>query len=134
MLISDSKASSQFILKALYGEDIVLKSKGEQYFSYTYVADAVRALLYVLLHGEIGEAYNISNHACDMHLKDFASYCAKWCGKEVVYDLPSETERKGFSIAIQAILANDKLLDLGWNPKYNSQEAINRTLDIISIR
>ena len=30
MLMSDSKASSQFIQKALAGEDIVLKSKGEQ--------------------------------------------------------------------------------------------------------
>lgn len=41
MLMSDSKAVSQFIKKGLAGEDIVLKSKGNQYYSYTYVADAV---------------------------------------------------------------------------------------------
>lgn len=76
MLMNDSKASSQFIQKALRGEDIILKSKGDQYFSYTYVADAVSAMLYVLLHGKNGEAYNISNHDCDMHLKDFAQLCA----------------------------------------------------------
>lgn len=58
MLMSDSKASSQFIQKALAGENIVLKSKGEQLFSYTYVADAVGAMLHVLLHGEEGVAYN----------------------------------------------------------------------------
>lgn len=51
MLQSDTKASSQFVMKALKGEDIVLKSKGEQYFSYTYVADAVSAMFYVLFHG-----------------------------------------------------------------------------------
>ena len=39
MLMSDSKASSQFLLKALNDEDIVLKSKGEQLYSYTYAAD-----------------------------------------------------------------------------------------------
>jgi nucleoside-diphosphate-sugar epimerase len=41
MLNNDSKAISQFILKALNKEDIVLKSKGTQYYSFTYVYDAV---------------------------------------------------------------------------------------------
>lgn len=132
MLINDSKASSQFILKALKGENIVLKSNGEQFFSYTYVADAINAMLYVLLHGEEGQAYNISNHACDMQLKDFAGYCAKWCGREVVFDLPSETERKGFSIATQAILSNEKIKSLGWKPLYDCEQAICNTLEIIS--
>ena len=84
MLMSDTKASSQFIIKALNGEDIVLKSEGKQYFSYTYVADAVSAMLYVLLHGENGVAYNISNEACNVRLKEFASLCAEWAGKKVV--------------------------------------------------
>lgn len=131
MLMSDSKASSQFIMKALNGEDIVLKSKGEQLFSYTYVADAVSAMLHVLLHGENGVAYNISNSACDVRLKDFARLCAEWAGKKVVFDLPSETERKGFSIAMRAILDNSRLRSLGWTPYYNIREAIFRTLSIL---
>lgn len=71
--MSDSKASSQFLTKALNGEDIVLKSKGEQLFSYTYVAETARAMLYVLLHGEQGLAYNISNDNCNVHLKGFCT-------------------------------------------------------------
>ena len=51
MLMSDTKAISQFIRKAIAGEDIVLKSEGTQYYSYTYMADAVCGLLYVLLLG-----------------------------------------------------------------------------------
>ena len=46
MLLSDSKASSQFILNAVNGEDIILKSEGNQYFSYIYVGDAVSAILH----------------------------------------------------------------------------------------
>jgi len=61
MLESDSKALSQFIKKAIVGEGIVLKSKGDQFFSYTYVTDVVSAMLHVLINGEIGVAYNISN-------------------------------------------------------------------------
>ena len=131
MLETDTKASSQFIMNALRGEDIVLKSKGEQYFSYTYVADAVAAMLCVLLHGESGVAYNISNEKCDVHLKDFAGLCAKAVGKEVIFDLPSETEQKGFSIAMQAILDNSKLKGIGYSSHYDIEKAIYRTINIL---
>lgn len=132
MLESDTKASSQFIQKALAGEDIVLKSKGEQFFSYTYVADAVKAMLYIMLHGESGRAYNISNKNCDVKLKYFAEACARWAGRNVIFDLPSEVEQKGYSVAMQAILCNTSLLSIGYQPLYSFDEAIKRTLDILS--
>ena len=132
MLPSDTKASSQFIQKAIAGEDIVLKSKGEQYFSYTYVADAVAAMLHVLLHGEMGVPYNISNEACDVHLREFAAICAECAGKEVVFDLPSETEAKGFSIATKAILDDARLKGIGFVPRYTIRDAIRRTIDIFA--
>lgn len=131
MLMSDSKASSQFIRKAIANEDIVLKSEGNQYFSYTYVTDAVRAMLYVLLHGDEGKAYNISNEMCNVRLKEFSSFCAQFNGKNVVFDLPSEAERKGFSIAAKAILDNSRLKAIGWQPLYNMNEAISRTIQIL---
>lgn len=132
MLMSDTKASSQFIIKALTGEDIVLKSKGEQYFSYTHACDAVCAMLHVLIYGENGIVYNISNELCNVHLKDFAQACAEWAGKDVIFELPSETEQKGFSIATQAILDNTRIRNIGYVPHYSMKDAINRTLDILS--
>ena len=131
MLMSDSKASSQFIVKALHGEDIVLKSKGEQLFSYTYVAEAVSSMLHILLNGEWGVAYNIANEACNVRLKDFAQLCADWAGRNVVFDLPTATEQKGFSIATRAILDNTRLKGLQWQPYYTMRDAVNRTLDIL---
>lgn len=131
VLDSDSKASSQFLQKALANEDIVLKSKGEQFYSYTYVADAVSAMLFVLLHGKIGESYNISVDKCNVHLREFAQMCAESVNRKVVFDLPSETEMKGFSIATQAILDNKKIFQLGWIPCYTMKDAITRTLEIL---
>jgi nucleoside-diphosphate-sugar epimerase len=131
MLMSDTKASSQFILKALAGENIILKSKGEQFFSYTYVADVVRSMLYILLHGESGKAYNVSNQDCNVKLKDFAGACAHWAGKEVVFDLPSEVEKKGYSVAMHAILDNARMLSIGCQPLYSFDVAISRTLDVL---
>lgn len=132
MLESDTKASSQFIKKALNKEDIVLKSDGRQFFSYTYVADAVAGLLHVLINGEVGEAYNISSKKTDTTLKDFAQLCANACGKKVVFDLPSDQEKRGFSIATTAILDNTKLLNSGFTPKYEMKDAIERTIRIIN--
>lgn len=128
MLDSDTKASSQFIKKAIDQENIVLKSKGEQFFSYTYISDAVSAMLCVLLNGDNGVAYNVSNECCSVQLKDFAQQCADCCGKKVVFDLPSEQEQKGFSIASRAILSNERIKSIGFIPRYTLKDAINRTI------
>lgn len=131
MLMSDSKASSQFIIKALNHEDIVLKSKGEQFFSYLYVAEAVSAMLYVLIHGDSGQAYNLSSEFCNIHLRDFALICSRWADRNIIYDLPSRKEQEGFSIAVNAILDNSKLVSLGWRPRIQMRQAIERTLTIL---
>lgn len=132
MLMNDSKASSQFIKKALAGEDIVLKSEGTQFFSYTYVADAIAGLLTVLLNGENGVAYNVSSDKTNVHLKDFAQMCAEYNGRNVIFDLPSETEAKGFSIATQAIMDNNMIKTIGFIPRYEMADAVRRTIQILN--
>ena len=132
MLESDTKASSQFILKALAGEDIVLKSKGEQQFSYTYVADAVQAILFVMLNGECGQAYNVACVPCNVRLVHFAEKCAELAGRSVVFDVPTEIEARGYSIANKAILSSAKLSSIGWTATRSFEEALHRTLMILN--
>lgn len=134
MLLSDTKASSQFLLKAMHGEDIVLKSEGKQYFSYTYVADAVSGLLHVLLHGELGVAYNVSSPKTDIHLRDLAQLCAECGHSHVIFDLPSEAERQGYSVAMQAILDGSRLHRLGFTPHYEMADAVRRTVEMLKCR
>lgn len=131
MLENDTKASSQFIKNAIDGKDIVLKSEGNQYFSYTYVADAVRGLLTVLLQGEIGIPYNVSSEKTNVHLRDFARFCAEAIGKKVIFELPSETEKKGYSIATKAILENGRIKKIGFEPVYEMSDAVSRTIEIL---
>ncbi len=130
MLPTDSKASSQFLRAAISGADIVIKSEGQQFFSYIYTADAVSAMLHIMLHGEQGKAYNIANNECNVRLRDFAEECARVAGRRVVVSLPNDTEQKGYSIATRAVLDNKRLLDLGWKPRYNFADAIRRTISI----
>ena len=131
MLMSDTKAISQFIRKGIAGEDIVLKSAGTQYYSYTYVADAVSGLLYVLLKGENGEAYNIADEASDIMLKDLAAVIADIAGKKVVFEIPDAVEAAGYSKATKARRDGNKLKNLGWHAKYDIKSGMERTITIL---
>ena len=131
MQMSDTKAISQFIKKGLAGEDIVLKSAGTQFYSYTYMADAVSGLLMILLCGENGEAYNIAEEHGDITLKDLASIIAGISGKEVVFEIPDAVEAAGYSTATKARLDGSKIRKLGWEPRYDIKSGMERTLAIL---
>lgn len=131
LLDSDTKALSQFLKKGLAHEDIVLKSAGTQYYSYTYVADAVAGLFTVLLVGEKGEAYNISDEDSDIMLKDLAAIIAKTSGTKVVFDVPDAVEAAGYSTATKARLDSKKVSELGFKAGYDIEAGISRTLKIM---
>ncbi|MCI8994268.1 MAG: NAD-dependent epimerase/dehydratase family protein [Lachnospiraceae bacterium] len=131
MLMSDTKAISQFIRKGIVGEDIVLKSEGNQHYSYTYVSDAVTGLLTVWFCGMCGEAYNIADEASDIRLKDLATLIAEVSGRKVIYELPDSVENAGYSRATKARLESGKLKALGWKANYDIKSGIVRTLTIL---
>lgn len=116
----DSKIVAVFPKCIADGENIVMKSKGEQLRSYTYVTDAITGLFTVLLDGEKSEAYNIASKKCITTIAGIAhtlveSYPEK--GLKVIFDLPTQAEAKGFSLIENAVLSSDKLENLGWQPE-----------------
>ena len=131
LLKTDTKALSQFLHKGVAGEDIVLKSVGTQFYSYLYVMDSVSGLLTVLLNGESGEAYNISDDASDIMLKDLAAIIADYAGKKVVFEIPDAVESAGYSKATKARLDSSKLNSLGWKAKYDIKTGIVRTMEML---
>ena len=131
MLASDTKAISQFIKKGVDGEDIVLKSAGTQFYSYQYVADSVSGLLFILLCGENGAAYNIADESSDITLRDLAGIIAGINGRQVVFEIPDAVEAAGYSRATKARLDGSRLKALGWKPRYTIKTGIERTISII---
>lgn len=131
LLKSDTKALSQFLHKGVAGENIILKSMGTQYYSYLYVMDSVSGLLTVLLNGKNGEAYNISDDASDIMLKDLANIVANYAGTKVVFEIPDAIESAGYSKATKARLDSTKLKNIGWTAKYDIQTGIIRTLSML---
>ena len=132
MLMSDTKASSQFILRAVAGDDIVLKSAGTQFYSYTYVVDAVSGLLTVLLKGKDGEAYNIADEKSDVTLRDFARICADAVGTNVVFDVPAANEEAGYSRTTLGRLNDNKIKSLSWQAETDIKSGILKTIEILS--
>lgn len=134
MLLSDTKAVSQFLKKGAAGEDIVLKSAGNQLYSYSYAADAVSGLLTVLLKGACGEAYNIADPNSDITLKDLSAMIARKSGGKVVFELPDEKEAAGYSKATKALMDGSKLKGLGWQAAWDMEKGIERTLEGLRAR
>lgn len=132
MLASDTKALSQFILKGVNKEDIVLKSEGTQEFSYCYVADAVSGILKLMFDGLCGGAYNVASDDSDIMLKDLAGLIANYSGKKVVFELPDAVEIAGYSKATKATLDINKIKGLGWKSYFGIEKGLQHTIDVLS--
>lgn len=123
----DTKAMSQFMDKAVNGENIVLKSKGNQRFSYCYIADAVSGLFKILLDGMNGEAYNIADEDDGLTLGGYAEFLAALAGTEVVYQIEDDVAA---SRASYALLDCKKIKSIGWKSMYTVKEGLERTYRI----
>lgn len=128
LLKTDTKALSQFIADALAGRDIVLKSEGMQYYSYLHVDDAASGVLFAMLKGSRGEAYNVADERSDIRLRDLAGLIARECGRKVVFDLPTAAESAGFSTATVARLDPGKIAALGWKADWGIEDGVRQTL------
>ena len=131
MTDEDSRVIAQFIRNAVNKENIVLKSKGDQLFSYCYVADICSALLILLLNGKNGEAYNISDKNCNLSLLEIAGILSEYTERKTIFDTPSMVESAGYSKATKRLLDSSKLQEIGWVPRYPIKEGIIRTVEIL---
>lgn len=131
MKFSDSKASAQFIKKCLNNEDIVLKSQGNQLFSYACAADDVTGILFAMTKGLCGEAYNLADKSSDVRLKEFAQIVAEIAGKKVIFEEASAAEKQGASSVTVSVMNGDKLKSIGWKPIYDIKSGTELTISVL---
>lgn len=124
----DNRVYAQFIRNVLRGEDIVMKSTGEQFRSWCYVVDCVSALLHILLKGESGEAYNIADADSNISIRELAETIAAIGERKVVIDLPDADEKRGFNPVTKSVFSTDKLESIGWEPKNHISTGMKNTI------
>lgn len=125
----DSRASAQFIRKALCKESIIMKSAGTQNRSYCHALDAASAILTILLYGKRGEAYNVSNPNEIITIRQMAEALAYVSGIDVCYEKPSEVEKQGYNLMSNSALNANKLVSLGWKACFDIREGSRITLE-----
>lgn len=125
----DTKALAQFIDNSISKKDIVLKSLGNQMFSYCYIADAVAGIFKLIFDGVDGEAYNISADNDGLCLREYAEFIAELNGQKVILDI--DKNQKGISQSSYALISNDKIKLLGWSPKYTVKQGLQHTMEIL---
>ena len=124
----DNRVYAQFIRNVLRGEDIVMKSTGEQFRSWCYVVDCVSALLHILLKGENCQAYNIADADSNISIRELAETIAKIGGRKVVIDVPDADEKRGFNPVTKSVFSTEKLEQLGWLPQSPIDQGLEKTI------
>jgi len=126
----NSRADAQFLRNALNKENIVLKSEGLQKRTYCYVSDVISAILYILLNGKNTEVYNVANPNSIITIKEYAKTLSEIADVELKFEIPNEIEKQGYSKAQNSILSAEKLINLGWKPKFNLKEGLKHCYKI----
>ncbi len=127
----DNRISSAFAFDAANGRNLVMKSDGSQIRSYCYMLDSASAILTVLVKGENGEAYNISNPNSIISIREIAELYSKYGGVKLDIAEPSVNEKNAFNPMQNSSLNSDKLLALGWRGLFDANEGVEHTVQII---
>lgn len=131
MSIHDGRVQADFLKDVLNENDIVLKSDGSSIRTYTYIADAIKAMFLVLLKSD-DIVYNIADEKSITSIKNLAEvlvniYPEK--GLKLVFDIP-EGKEKGTASFKKGILSTEKIRnELHWEPKYGLADGFKRTLE-----
>lgn len=128
--LQDTRVSSAFAWAAARGEDLVMKSDGQQLRSYCHCLDCASAIIKVLLSGENGHAYNISNPKSIITIKEMAARLAKEGGVNLVIKKASEDEKAAFNPMSNSSLESKNLETLGWRGVFG-QEGLDHTVKVM---
>ncbi len=126
----DNRVIAQFARCAANGEDIVLHTTGESARPYCYTIDSVSAILYVLLKGNAGEAYNVANEETYISARGMAEYLRDNFNQGINVRIEL-SDNMGYAPVTKLRLSVGKLKALGWKPSYGLDRIFRNLIDYI---
>jgi len=128
--LSDGRAFAEFIKNVIDGKDIVLQSDGSAARTYTYVADAIGAMLLAFTKGK-EHYYNIANLENLITIRDLAKLIAGLDpkGKVTVKYADEQNLKLKYLPFTLGIMNVDRIMNLGWQPQVGLEAAFRYTME-----
>lgn len=130
----DNRVFAQFARALSSNSDIILKSDGSTVRNYCDAEDVARAFLYILMNGTAGCAYNVANPYTEISIRDLATKFISLYSTidssnktRLVFEI-EDTSKYGYNATMRIVLNANRLIGLGWIPKYSLDETILRLL------
>lgn len=124
---NDNRVFAQFARNVIERKDIELHTTGETSRMYCYTTDAISAMLYVLLKGRTGEAYNVANKDSYISIRDMAFMLKDSFNPDISVNICPK-ENQGYAPQTKLKLNTAKIEALGWQPRYNLHQMFERLL------
>jgi len=131
MSFSDGRVFADFVSDVVNERDIVMKSDGLAIRTFCYLADAVIGFFTVLLKGESGEAYNVSNDKGEISIIDLAeTIISLFPERSIKVIKKKDAYSKGYLKSGITRTRPDigKICSLGWQPQYSIRDGFERTI------
>ena len=126
---NDGRVFALFARSAIEKKDIVLHTAGRTVRTYCYTTDAVAAIIFVLLKGNVGEAYNITNKDTACSIKEMAQLVCDIfpeSGISVKIEIPENVASFGYNPEMIIRLDTEKLEAIGWKASVGIDEMFRR--------
>lgn len=127
----DKRVFAEFARNAMNKTNIALQTAGTSKREYLYTADAVTAILTVLLHGKPGEAYNAGNPTTYCSISEMAQLVAEQIAENqisVCHEDSLNQSNTQYSPPHHFYLDVSKLKNIGWQPTRGLKEMYERMI------
>lgn len=120
----DKRVFAQFARSVIAGNDIVLHTEGRSAKPYCYTTDCIAALVYVLLKGSPGEAYNVATPGTYVSIRQLAETFRDAFNPAINVEV--QPRDCGYAPETRLNLNPAALLELGWTPRHGLVEMLRR--------
>ena len=132
MNTTDSMVLSSFLYLAAGGENLYLKSDGQQQYTYVYVSDVAAALYFLMLEGG-RTAYNCGEGEVveELRFGQVAQLVADINHVVLHKSKMDVSENRIYSGTVYSVMTSEKLMKLGWRKKNDIQRGILKTSKVL---
>lgn len=128
--LNDGRIMSDLISNIVNDENIILKSDGSSERAFCYLTDTITALYAILLHGTIGESYNVSNETEEITIKQLSEMllAVSESEKQIEYNILNSSNE--YCAYKRVGLNTEKIsCQLGWKPQVKLKTGLVKTIE-----